>query len=112
MIELKLSMRGKRYWFLRENHLSYAPLFQRWNWKRLQDANGCVREGRRNGRNLRWIPYFPVDHQLTPSLPKAEARYKLKILCKDTVSDGSSRITAHCSSRRLLILPVRTVIFI
>ncbi len=46
---------------MRENHLSYAPLFQRWNWKRLQDANGCVREEQRNGRNLRWIPYFPVD---------------------------------------------------
>lgn len=25
-----------------------------------KDADGCVREGQRNGRNLRWIPYFPV----------------------------------------------------
>lgn len=38
----------------------YAPLFQHRNWKHLQDVNGCVREGQRNGTNLRWIAYFPV----------------------------------------------------
>ena len=51
---------GKEVLVLAENHLLSVPLSQRWNWNAMQDVNGCILVGRRNGIYLRWTLCFPV----------------------------------------------------